>query len=138
MIFAGGFVGETKAFGGGFGSLDVSEGQVLSAAAELMGLGRRRYGRLWRALATAGPTGLVSKKRGRSSNRRHGAVLRRTVLTLVREQLAGRPAGQFSLVFTPKHRSWLNLLEDSTPRWHIRCCAIQGRVSVGKFMMGLV
>jgi hypothetical protein len=67
--------------------VELADGRLtLAAAAELMGLGRRQVFRLQRAFATAGPTGLVSKKRGRPSNRRHGAVFRRTVLALVHEQ----------------------------------------------------
>jgi len=69
--------------------VELADGRLtVAAAAELMGLGRRQVYRLRCALATAGPAGLVSKKRGRPSNRRHGAVFRRTVLTLVREQYA--------------------------------------------------
>ncbi|MGH7085102.1 MAG: ISNCY family transposase [Acetobacteraceae bacterium] len=61
---------------------------TVAAAAALTSIGPRRVFRLRQAFATAGPTGLVSKKRGRPSNRRHGAALRQTVLTLVGEQYA--------------------------------------------------
>jgi hypothetical protein len=67
--------------------VELADGRLtVAAAAELVGLGRRQVYRLRRALATTGPAGLVSKKRGRPSNRRHGAIFRRTVLTLVRER----------------------------------------------------
>jgi len=60
----------------------------VAAAAALLGIGRRQVFRLRQALATAGPSGLVSRKRGRPSNHRRGATFRRTVLALVREQYA--------------------------------------------------
>jgi len=67
--------------------VELADGRLtVAAAAELMDLGRRQVYRLRRALAAAGPAGLVSKNRGHPSNRRYGAVFRRTVLTLVREQ----------------------------------------------------
>ena len=66
--------------------VDVSDGRLtVAAAGELMGVGRRQVFRLCRAFQTAGPSGLLSKKRGRPSNRRHGETLRRTVIALVRE-----------------------------------------------------
>ena len=66
--------------------VDVSDGRLtVAAAGELMGVGRRQVFRLCRAFQTAGPSGLLSKKRGRPSNRRHGETLRRTAMALVRE-----------------------------------------------------
>jgi hypothetical protein len=41
--------------------------------------------RLRRTFATDGPTAVVSRKRGRPSNHRHGETFRRTVLALVHE-----------------------------------------------------
>ena len=67
--------------------VDLVDGRLtLEAAATLMGLGRRQVFRLRRAFAAAGPSALVSGKRGRPSNRKHGESFRRTVLTLVRER----------------------------------------------------
>ncbi|MFM6828848.1 MAG: helix-turn-helix domain-containing protein, partial [Novosphingobium sp.] len=40
-------------------------------AATLLGLTRRQVGRLLRRLRAEGPEGLVSRRRGRPSNRRH-------------------------------------------------------------------
>ena len=56
------------------------------AAASLMGLGRRQIYRLRRAFAADSPPALVSLKRGRLSNRKHGETFRQTVLALVREK----------------------------------------------------
>jgi winged helix-turn helix protein len=56
-----------------------------AAAAQLLGLGRRQVLRLLRAYRTAGPTGLISKRRGRRSNRRKPEALRRAVLAIIRE-----------------------------------------------------
>jgi Winged helix-turn helix len=58
---------------------------TVEAASTLMGLGRRQAYRLRRAFATDGPTAVVSRKRGRPSNQRHGETFRRTVLSLVHE-----------------------------------------------------
>jgi Winged helix-turn helix len=55
------------------------------AAAQLLGLERRQVFRLLKAYRTEGPTGLISKRRGRRSNRRKPEALRRAVLALIRE-----------------------------------------------------
>ena len=69
--------------------VELEDGRLtVAAAASLMGIGQRQVFRLRQAFAAAGPSGLASRKRGRPSNHRHGATLRRTVLTLVREQYA--------------------------------------------------
>src|SRR5215831_8855662 len=66
--------------------VDLADGRLtVDAAAQLMRLGRRQVFRLRRAFEANGPSALVSRNRGRPSNRKHGDVLRRTALTLVRE-----------------------------------------------------
>ena len=55
------------------------------AAAQLLGLERRQVFRLLKAYRTEGPTGLISKRRGRRSNRRKPEPLRKAVLTIIRE-----------------------------------------------------
>lgn len=66
--------------------IDLADGRLtVEAAAALMHLGRRQVFRLRRAFAADGPTGLISRKRGRPSNRQHGETFRRTVLALVRQ-----------------------------------------------------
>ncbi len=57
-------------------------------AAELLGLSRSQVHRLLQAYDLAGADGLVSKKRGRPSNRRHSEDFRNLVLDLVREHYA--------------------------------------------------
>ena len=54
-------------------------------AAQLLRLGRRQVFRLLKAYRTKGPTGLISKRRGRSSNRRKPEAFRRAVLAIIRE-----------------------------------------------------
>ena len=54
------------------------------AAAQLLGLERRQVFRLLKAYRTEGPTGLISKRRGRRSNRRKPEPLRKAVLTIIR------------------------------------------------------
>jgi hypothetical protein len=54
-------------------------------AAGLMGLKRRQVFRLLDRMRTSGAEGLVSRKRGRPSNRRHRDALREHVVSLVRE-----------------------------------------------------
>lgn len=55
-------------------------------AAALMGMGRREVYRLLDEFRTRGAEALVSKRRGKSSNHAHGAVVRMTVLGIVRER----------------------------------------------------
>ncbi len=57
--------------------MELADGPLtVAAAAELMGLGRRQVFRPPRAFVPAGPSCLISGKRRRPSNRRHGAALR--------------------------------------------------------------
>ena len=63
----------------------VDDRLTVDAAATLIGLGRRQIYRLRRAFSAEGPAGLASRKRGRPSNRKHGATFRATVLSLVRD-----------------------------------------------------
>jgi hypothetical protein len=56
-----------------------------AAAGQLLGLERRQVFRLLKAYRTEGPTGLISKRRGRRSNRRKPEALRRAVLATIRE-----------------------------------------------------
>jgi hypothetical protein len=66
--------------------VDLVDGRLtVEAAATLMGIGRRQVYRLCRAFEHCGPSALVSKKRGRPSNRKRSDTFRRTVLALVRE-----------------------------------------------------
>jgi hypothetical protein len=66
--------------------IDLSDRRLtVEAASTLMGLGRRQVYRLRRSFAVDGATAVVSRKRGRPSNHRHGETFRRTVLALVHE-----------------------------------------------------
>ncbi|MBV8401367.1 MAG: ISNCY family transposase [Acetobacteraceae bacterium] len=66
--------------------IDLSDDRLtVEAAGTLLGLGRRQVYRLRCAFAAEGPTALVSRKRGRAGNHRHGATFRQTVLSLIRE-----------------------------------------------------
>src|SRR6202050_1549864 len=70
--------------------IDLADGRLtVEAAGTLMGVGRRQVFRLCRAFAAAGASGLVSRKRGRPSNRRRGAAFRDTTLALIREPKCG-------------------------------------------------
>src|SRR5271163_386114 len=65
--------------------IDVADGRLSVAdATGLIGVGRRQVYRLLDAFRAGGPDGLISRKRGRSSNRALGTVFRETVLTIVR------------------------------------------------------
>jgi hypothetical protein len=57
-----------------------------TAAAQLLGLERRQVFRLLKAYRTAGPPGLISKRRGRLGNRRKPEALRSQVLAIIRER----------------------------------------------------
>ena len=65
----------------GFGSAATDD----AAAGQLLGLERRQVFRLLKAYRTEGPSGLISKRRGRRSNRRKPEALRRAVLTIIRQ-----------------------------------------------------
>ena len=56
------------------------------AAAQLLGLERRQVFRLLKAYRFEGAAGLISKRRGRRSNRRKPEVLRQAALALIRER----------------------------------------------------
>jgi len=55
------------------------------AAAQLLGLERRQVFRLLKAYRTEGAAGLISKRRGRSSNRRKPEAVRTKALSIIRE-----------------------------------------------------
>jgi hypothetical protein len=66
--------------------IDLGDGRLtLAAAGTLMGVGRRQVFRLCRAFEASGASGLISRKRGRASNRKRGETFRHTVLALIRE-----------------------------------------------------
>ena len=75
--------------------IDLSDRRLtVDAASTLVGLGRRQVYRLRRAFATDGPTAVVSRKRGRPSNHRHGETFHRTVLALMHEHWTGCGRGR--------------------------------------------
>ena len=55
------------------------------AAAQLLGLERRQVFRLLKAYRSEGPAGLISKRRGRSSNRRKPEAVRSKALSIIRQ-----------------------------------------------------
>lgn len=67
--------------------IDLADGRTrVEDAVALLGTGRRQVYRLLKAFCIEGPDALISKRRGRSSNRSHGSVFRQTVLGLVRDR----------------------------------------------------
>src|ERR1700758_3718854 len=68
---------------------DVDRGGLpVRAAAQLLGRSERQVWRLLKAFRSAGAAGLISKKRGRPSNRRTAAAVRAAVLWVVRHHYA--------------------------------------------------
>ena len=59
---------------------------TVEAAAQLLGLERRQVFRLLKAYRSEGATGLISKRRGRASNRRKPEEIRNKALAIIREQ----------------------------------------------------
>jgi transposase len=57
-----------------------------TAAAQLLGLERRQVYRLLKAYRAEGPAGLISKRRGRPSNRRKPEELRIEALSIIRKR----------------------------------------------------
>src|SRR3954451_13532904 len=69
--------------------LDVEAGRLtVGEACAVMDLGRRQVFRLLAAFRAHGATGLVSRRRGRPSNKRLPAAVRDLILALVRERYA--------------------------------------------------
>ena len=69
--------------------IDVADRRVsIDDAAALIGVTRRQTYRLLDVFRERGAEGLVSVRRGRPSNRMHGAVFRETVLAIVRDRYA--------------------------------------------------
>lgn len=69
--------------------LDVQSGRLrIEDAAQLIGLGRRQVFRLLKDVRESGPAGLISKRRGRPSNRRLPPAYRDLAMALVRERYA--------------------------------------------------
>jgi hypothetical protein len=67
--------------------IDLADGRTrVEEAAALMGLQRRQVYRLLDAFRACGPDALISKRRGKPSNRAHGAAFRQTCLAIVRER----------------------------------------------------
>src|SRR3954471_24963420 len=60
----------------------------VSEATALMGLGRRQVFRLAKAFRQRGTAALVSRRRGKPSNRSYPAVLRAEVIGIIRERYA--------------------------------------------------
>src|SRR5882757_10502368 len=66
---------------------DLDQRRLTTAAAtELLGLERRQVYRLLKAYRTEGPAGLISKRRGCSSNRRKPEAVRTKALSVIRER----------------------------------------------------
>ena len=70
--------------------VDLADGRSdVDTAVVLLGVGRRQLYRLLDRFRRGGAAALVSRRRGKPSNRAHGAVLRQTVLAIVRDRYAG-------------------------------------------------
>jgi transposase len=68
---------------------DVDRGDLpVRAAAQLLGRSERQVWRLLKAFRAEGAAGLVSKKRGRPSNRRTAALVRTAALWIIRQNYA--------------------------------------------------
>lgn len=66
--------------------IDLADGRLtVELAATLMSPGRRHVFRLRPAFEAHGPSGLISRERGRPSGRGRAEIFHRTVLALVRE-----------------------------------------------------
>ena len=69
--------------------VDLDEGRITAAqAARLIGVGERQVFRLLRAYRARGAEGLVSRRRGRPSNRRFPDEVREAALATIRERYA--------------------------------------------------
>src|ERR1700688_4191026 len=76
------------------GLRDLDQRRLTTAAAtQLLGLERRQVFRLLKAYRAKGPAGLISKRRGRPSNRRKPEAVRTKALAIIRERywISARP-----------------------------------------------
>src|SRR4030081_822854 len=66
---------------------DLADGRIrIAEASTLMGLGRRQVFRLAKAYSQQGPEALVSRRRGRPSNRCYPSALRTAAIGIIRER----------------------------------------------------
>jgi hypothetical protein len=66
---------------------DLADGRIrIAEASALMGLGRRQVFRLTKAYGKHGPEALVSRRRGKPSNRCYPTALRAEVIGIIRER----------------------------------------------------
>ena len=66
---------------------DLADGRIkIAEASTLMGLGRRQVFRLAKAYGKHGPQALVSRRRGRPSNRCYPTALRAEVIGIIKER----------------------------------------------------
>src|SRR5271169_6759640 len=96
---------------------DVERGGLpVSAAAQLLGRSERQVWRLLKAFRSDGVSGLISKKRGRPSNRKIVAAVRAAVLWIVRQNYADfgptlaaeKLAGEHGFAFSSETlRKWM-------------------------------
>ena len=69
--------------------VDLDAGRITAArAARLIGVSERQVFRLLRSYRASGAAGLVSRRRGRPSNRRHPDEVREAALAAIRERYA--------------------------------------------------
>src|SRR4051795_9506342 len=69
--------------------VDLGAGRITAAqAARLIGVSERQVFRLLKAYRARGVEGLVSRRRGRASNRRYGEPVREAALAAIRERYA--------------------------------------------------
>ncbi len=69
--------------------VDLDAGRTTAArAATLLGVGERQVFRLLKAYRTRGAAGLVSRRRGRPSNRRYPEAVREAAVSTIRERYA--------------------------------------------------
>src|SRR5437879_7798724 len=68
---------------------DLADGRIkVAGASALMGVDRRQVFRLAKAYGRHGPEALVSRRRGRPSNRCYATTLRAEVIGLIKERYA--------------------------------------------------
>jgi transposase len=95
---------------------------TIEAAQQLLGLSRRQIFRLLKAYRLKGSTGLISRKRGRPSNRKTRDEVRAAALAIVRERyadfgptLAAEKLAEHHGIAASKERLRRWMLEDSEP-----------------------
>ena len=110
---------------------DVDRGGLpVGAAAQLLGRSERQVWRLLKAFRAEGASGLISKKRGRPSNRKTATAIRSAVLWIVRQNYADFGPTLAAEMLAEKHA--LTVSRETLRGWMLEAVHVGLRRAVGR------